>query len=155
MQDQEEKISKRALKASILTAIVTTLLFFGTHHNSWGWGFLVGAFCSLFSMITLTVVVPMLFRPGANPRVKGILSLTLFMKLPIWSFSLYLMTNVKGVEPMAGGLGVALGPGIITVFALRNVYREWAEGRLPQTTNSVEERLLAPTLQPQPVHEQG
>ena len=56
----------------------------------------------------------MLFQPGASPHVRGLLGMTLYMKLPIYAVLLYLAASVKGIAPMAVGLGMALAPMVIT-----------------------------------------
>src|SRR5436853_32270 len=101
----EEKITQSGLKAGIQFAILATILLFCGGRRDWGWGFVIGGFLSLLSLFSLTVLVPMLFRPGTN-CAKGILTLTLFMKLPLYLFLLSFVSQQHGVEPIAAVLGI-------------------------------------------------
>lgn len=114
IMQEEEKAAVRALKTSAWVAVFTTLLLIRAAHTDWAWGFSIGAFVSLFSLVSLTIVIPMLFQPGASSHVRGLLGLTLFMKLPVYAGCLYLATSVRGVAPMAVGIGLALSPIVIT-----------------------------------------
>jgi hypothetical protein len=107
---QEDKIVVRSLKSGAWMAAFTTLLFFYAGHRDWGLGFLIGALVSLFSLFSLFVIVPILFQPGASPQVKGLLTMTLFMKLPLYCIGLSMANPAHGVEPMATGLGTCLVP---------------------------------------------
>jgi hypothetical protein len=123
VQDEtEQKITRRSLiSGAWATALLTGVLFFAGR-PTWAVGFLIGSLLSLFSMISLTVIVPILFRPGAGAGTKGVLGLTLFMKLPIFGAVLYLVANGKFAEPMAVGAGIALIPAVLTGFAIRQAY---------------------------------
>ena len=111
---QEDKTLVRALKSAAWCAAALDLLFFASGQPAWGRGFLIGALVSLFSLVSLIVIVPILIRPHASPRVKGLLSATLFMKLPFYAIALWLASPRHGVEPMGAGLGIALVPLVLT-----------------------------------------
>src|SRR5262249_54568850 len=115
---EEEPLTIRSLKSSFWVLLITISVLFWSGHGDWAKGFLVGALCSLFSIFSLMVIVPMLFRPGASPHVKGLLSMTLFMKLPLYALALYLVTSVSGFEPMGAGIGMALVPAVITLITI-------------------------------------
>lgn len=111
----EEPFTLRTLKTSAWTAIVAAVLFFLASHREWAAGFTVGAALSLFSLFSLVVLVPILFRPGAGRFAKGLLSLTLFCKLPFYMGALYFGTTLPGAQPAAMALGIALVPFVITM----------------------------------------
>jgi len=124
IMQEEETFALRALKTSTWVTVFTTLWLFATAHSAWAWGFLIGALLSLFSLFSLTVLVPMLFRPGAPRHIQGLLSLTLFMKLPLYLGGLYLATSVHSIAPMGAGLGVTLVPMVITLKAIGGLIME-------------------------------
>jgi hypothetical protein len=111
---QEDKTVVRSLKSAAWFAVALDLTIFNYRQPMWGWGFLIGALLSLFSLVSLIVVVPILIRPGASPHVKGLLAMTLFMKLPLYAVALSLSNPRHGIEPMAVGLGIALVPLVLT-----------------------------------------
>jgi hypothetical protein len=121
---KQDKMQHRALKAGVwATALITAALFYA-NLPTWAWGFLIGSLLSLFSMVTLTVIVPFLFQPGVGQRAKGLLTATLFMKLPFFCIGLYIIAKGKFVEPMAAGAGIALIPAVLTVFAVRQAFAD-------------------------------
>jgi hypothetical protein len=111
---QDDKIAFRSLTSCVPVAAVTTYALCALHHKSWALCYATGGFLSLFSLFSLTIVVPMLVRPSASPAVKWVLGLTLFMKLPIYMFALYLMTQLAASGAMAAVFGIALAPMVIT-----------------------------------------
>jgi len=111
---QEDKTVVRSLRSAACFAAALDLMFFCGGQPTWGWGFLIGALISLFSLGSLIVIVPILIRPHASPHVKGLLALTLFCKLPFYGIALSLANPHHGVEPMGVGLGIALIPLVLT-----------------------------------------
>lgn len=155
---QEDKTVVRALKSAACVATVLDLTFFCSGQSKWGWGFLIGALVSLFSLFSLIVIVPILIRPKASPHVKGLLSLTLFLKLPFYAIALSLANPRHGVEPMAVGLGIALVPLILTfrtaAVLLMEGVREQSKAIAPKPPKAVViPKIVAPPLpeEPQPV----
>jgi hypothetical protein len=128
----EETLRIRTLYHSLWIGLVTNAALFGLAPRGWAWGFLVGAVMSLFSALSLIVIVPLLFRPGANEHTKGLLSATLFMKIPLYMVGLYIGTNVKGVEPMAMMCGILLVPTVITLRAIHHAMQDAAQHRSRQ-----------------------
>ncbi|MCW3055799.1 MAG: hypothetical protein JWN14_4969 [Chthonomonadales bacterium] len=111
---QEDKTVVRSLKSAACFAAALDLMLFCGGQTMWGWGFLIGALVSLFSLGSLVVIVPILIRPHASPHVKGLLAMTLFLKLPFYGIALGLANPHHGVEPMGVGLGIALVPLVLT-----------------------------------------
>jgi hypothetical protein len=75
----------------------------------------------------------MLFRPGARPYVKGVLLVTLFMKLPIYMVALYFMTRLAASGAAGSVIGIALAPMVITVKAIVNmVYHPAVKASRPE-----------------------
>lgn len=122
-QDEtEQKITPQALKVGAwATALITAILFYAKL-PTWAAGFLIGSLLSLFSMFSLAILVPILFRPSTAAGAKGLLTMTLFMKLPIFGAVLYLITRTKFAEPMAVAAGIALIPAVLTAFAVRQAF---------------------------------
>ena len=147
---REEKSVVRSLKSAALCAATLNLLLFYGCRTMWAWGFLIGALISLFSLASLLVIVPILFRPEASPKVKGLLSLTLLLKLPLYAFALSLATPRHGIEPLAAGVGIALMPLVLTfrtaaAFLLEEV-REQRKIVAPQTRAVVIPSIVVPSL---------
>ncbi len=141
---EDKPLMVRTLKASLFLAPVIVYLFLTFGHKSWAWGFLLGAGLSLFSFLTLKVVVPMLFQPGAPTYVKGILGLTLWMKMPIICVVLYVGTNVPAICPGAMVPGIAFMPGVIVLRAIVDMISESVSHRRSAAKmNSVSEDLSA------------
>lgn len=155
---QEDKTVVRSLKSAAYLAAGLDLAFFCSGRATWGWGFLIGACVSLFSLTSLVVIVPMLIRPGASPHVKGLLAMTLFLKLPFYAIALGLANPRHGVEPMAVGLGVALVPLVLTfrtaAALLMEGVREQQKALTPKPKAVVIPKIVVPALpeaEPQPV----
>jgi hypothetical protein len=70
------------------------------------------------------VIVPLLIRPGAPHYVKGLLSATLFMKIPIYAVCVSYSNHAHGIEPMATVLGATLVPLVLTFGAAWTVVTE-------------------------------
>ena len=155
---REEKTVVRSLKSAALCAVALDLLFFMGGRATWGWGFLIGALVSLFSLVSLLVIVPILFRPHASPHVKGLLLLTLLLKLPFYAVALSMVTPRHGIEPLAAGVGVALIPLVLTFRTAAALLLE--ELRDPRTASAPKPKAAAlpklivpslPEVEPQPV----
>jgi len=155
---QEDKTVVRSLKSAAWFAAALDLTFFGSGQTMWAWGFLIGALISLFSLGSLIVLVPILFRPHASPHVKGLLLMTLFLKLPFYAIALSLANPHHGVEPMAVGLGIALIPLVLTFrtagVLLMEGAREQRKAAAPKPQAVAVPKIVVPSLpgaEPQPV----
>ncbi len=155
---QEDKTVVRSLKSAAWFAAALNLLFFCSGQKMWAWGFLIGSLVSLFSLVSLIVIVPILFRPHASPHVKGLLLMTLFLKLPFYGVALSLASPRHGVEPMAAGLGISLVPLILTfrtaAALLWEEAREQRKNAAPTPHAVVIPPIVVPSLpevEPQPV----
>lgn len=115
MKRKTEDINLRTLQTGTGLAVVIVLLLAQSGFRSAAWGFALGAFLSLFSLLSLTVIVPFLFRPNAPRHVKGLLSISLLMKLPLYCGALYLISRLPGLGPMASVAGIGLSPAVITL----------------------------------------
>ena len=155
---QEDKTVVRSLKSAAWFSAALDLTFFCSGQTMWAWGFLIGALISLFSLGSLIVLVPILFRPHASPHVKGLLLMTLFLKLPFYAIALSLANPRHGVEPMAVGLGIALIPLVLTfrtaAVLLIEGAREQRQTAAPKPHAVVIPQIVVPSLpevEPQPV----
>ncbi len=126
---EDKPLTTRTIKASLLLAPVIFFLFGAFGHKNWAWGFALGASLSLFSFITLKIVVPMLFMPGSPPYVKAILGLTLWMKMPVICVILYIGTHVPSITPGAMVPGIAFIPGVIVLRAIGDMMFESGRSR--------------------------
>lgn len=156
---EEPNLVVRSLKTGILLTLLTTFLLFNTHHANWAWGFLIGSLISLFSLFSLFVVVPILSCPTAPRLSEALLLLVLFMKLPIYAISLYLVTNLHGVDGRAAIPGLTLTPMVITFKTIGKVLIEAAheaerkrEIRRPRKRTTISATRVRPT---DPIREQG
>jgi hypothetical protein len=121
---EEEKVAMRSLISCVPVAVVVPYALCALHHKAWAICYATGAILSLFSLFSLTVLVPMLFRPGSRSSVKAALCLTLFMKIPIYMVALYLMTQLAASGAAAAVVGIVLAPMVITIRAVVGmVYR--------------------------------
>jgi hypothetical protein len=120
---EDETMALRALQSCIPVAGVVIIALCTLHHRPWALCYATGASLSLFSLCSLTVFVPMLLRPGAPGSVKAILCLTLFMKLPVYMRSLYMMTRLAASGAAASVVGIALAPMVITFRAVVGMAR--------------------------------
>ncbi len=120
---EDDKMALQSLKSCVPVAGAITYAFYALNHKSWALCYATGALLSLFSLFTLTILVPMLFRPGAHPSVKALLCITLFMKLPIYMFALYMMTRLAAAGAAASVVGIALAPMVITLKAVAAMVR--------------------------------
>lgn len=125
MQDQNDRMTRASLKYAGILAVLVTVLFFTIGQTVWAKGFLIGSLLSLFSMSSLMFLIPFLFVPG-NRAAKGLLSATLFMKLPIYGALLYLAVIYLRTASFALVLGIALVPAVLTGCGIRNAFREAA-----------------------------
>lgn len=119
----DEKAAVRALIWSIPIGTATTLALNALHHRDWAVCYGIGAALSVFSLCSLTIFVPMLIQPGARPAIKGVLAVTLYMKLPIFCGALYYMTCVAASGAGASVFGIALAPMVITGRAILGMVR--------------------------------
>jgi hypothetical protein len=123
LQDEtEQKITRHALISGAWATGLLTVVLFYAGRPTWAVGFLIGSLLSLFSMISLSIIVPILFRPSASAGAKGLLSMTLFMKLPIFGAVLYFVAKGTFAEPMAVAAGIALIPAVLTGYAIRQAF---------------------------------
>lgn len=140
----------RTLKTSSAVAAFLTIWMLCAARNSWAWSFLIGATLSLLSMLSLSVLIPMLFHPGASRHAKALLLITLFMKMPLYCVGLFLLMIVPNASGLSAVFGIALVPFVITARAVGSLISE----NLPRTETSaadarVKERpRAAPAAQP-------
>ncbi len=159
---REDNTVRRALKWTIaLDAAIASVLFF-CHLRPWSLGFALGGSISVFSLVTLLGIVPLVFAPGRSPKARGLLSLTFFMKIPIYAALLAAANRAHGVEPLAAAAGIALAPMVLTFQSLATVLREAAaESRTPKSADAGTPEAVTkapgfasrPTTTGQPLHE--
>ncbi len=126
----------RALKTSALFAIATTILLLSGGRTDWAISFGLGALMSLFSLLSLTIIVPALIRPGAPQFSRSLLNLTLLLKLPLYAAGLYLIMRLPRSAPAAAAAGIGLVPGVITLNALGSLATNAAREQ-DSSTNAV------------------
>ncbi len=125
MQDQKDPVTRYSIQYGAVLAVIGTVLFFTIGQPDWAKGFLIGSLLSLLSMSSLMFLVPFLFVPG-NKAAKGLLSVTLFMKLPIYGLLVYLAVLFSKTGWFAMVLGITVVPTVLTGCAIRAAFREAA-----------------------------
>ena len=144
-ETQEDTLCLRSVKTSALLTIFATLLLLVAHQSAWAWGFLIGALLSLLSLVSLTVIIPFLFRPNAPRHMSALLGMTLMMKLPLFMAGLYLMTHLRGVAPAAGVMGIVLGPLVIGLKTIGGMLMEGLRNARPALVDApLEEAVTTP-----------
>ena len=116
----EDKLTLRTLKTGAVAAITVTVAMVASGHGGPGVGFLIGSTLSLFSLFSLTFLVPFLLRPGAPRYAGSLLGLTLVMKLPLYVAGLYAATHLPGVSAVWAACGIALAGNYHTEDDRRN-----------------------------------
>jgi len=127
----DEKMAVRCLMWCVPVAASVTWSLGSLHRKDFALCYLVGALVSLFSFCSLTIIIPILFRPGAKSWVKGVLALTLFLKVPIFMLALYYMTRFAASGAAASVFGIALAPMVITLRTLVGMAHESRVGLSP------------------------
>lgn len=119
---QEEPLTSKSLKSSFWVMLVATICLHGVGKSSWGWGFLIGSAISLFSLLSLQILIPMLVNADAPRNASTRIGLVLWMKLPVYGGGLYLGTHLAGVSPAAMAIGIGLAPAVITSRAVCSLF---------------------------------
>ncbi|MCS6775291.1 MAG: hypothetical protein RMJ43_04730 [Chloroherpetonaceae bacterium] len=135
-----------------MALIGITLLLFYARLSTWALGFFIGGTLSLLSLFSLTVIVPFLFQPGVGHTARHLLTLTLFMKLPIYSIGLYAASRGDWCDPRGTGIGIVLAPAVITGYAIRQAFAD-ARAEAEAARQAASRRLVpvAPFPEPAPV----
>ncbi len=108
----------RALRTSIVLTVITSLLLSGTPHKDVLTGFGIGAALSIFSLLSLILLVPMQLRPRTTQGARIIGILMLAAKLPVYGFGVWLAVGTLKGSPIALVMGIALVPAVITLQTL-------------------------------------
>ena len=117
----EDKLTLRTLRTGAAGTLVVTATVAASGHSGAAIGFLIGAVLSLFSLFSLTFLVPLLLRPEAPKFAGSLLGVTLFMKLPLYFAGLYAATHIPGVSAVWTACGIALAPMIITLKTIGGI----------------------------------
>ncbi len=112
---QDLKLSSRALTTGTWSLGLVTFALFESQRLTWATGFLLGGAMSLFSLLSLTLVIPMLFQPGMPRYMAALLGVTLLMKLPLYCGALYLAATCRFISPAAVFAGLLMAPLMITL----------------------------------------
>lgn len=146
----EQTLSRRSLITSAQAAVFIWGALLLARHPGWALGFAIGALCSLFSLFTLGLVVPMLLRPGVGPKMRALLGVTLFMKLPLYCAGLYLATRGPMAQAMGATLGIALVPVVITLKTLGGALVQSQRFRVPTpaVTNTTRPEIVPAEARP-------
>ena len=109
---------------SLLAGSAIALAFYLGGHAGWGAGFLIGAALSLFSLYSLKVCIPALFRPGAPRYASALMQVLLLFKVPIYGVGLYLATRFGTEASFAAFGGCSLVPCVVTLETIGKVMLE-------------------------------
>ena len=104
-------------------AVIALFLAFGGYRLMAA-GFVTGAVLSLFSLFSLKICIPALFRSGASRGASALLQVVMFMKLPVFAVGLYLATRLGTAASFAAFWGCALVPCVISLEAVMKAIAE-------------------------------
>lgn len=107
-----------SLTLGLFVSVVTIVMLVWCGHIGWARGFSVGAGLSLISLFSLGTVVPRLSMPTAPRASQILLSLVLFLKLPLYTIALYMVTHMPGVDARSAFPGILAAPLAITIKAV-------------------------------------
>ncbi|HEV2472739.1 MAG TPA: hypothetical protein VGS41_08755 [Chthonomonadales bacterium] len=139
---QEETVVRVLRMGTLFTlAFCGTLILSGRF--GWALGFACGAALSLFSLLSLGVLIPRLLNPQFPARSKALLALTFFGKLPFFATVLYFASRFGSAQPGFLASGALLAPGIITGRTIADLVSHRAGEKKPETASG--EALVAPT----------
>lgn len=115
---ESEHLPLRSVKTSALLATAGTLLLLAGAHRVAAWDFAIGALISLFSLGSLVVLIPRLFRPRGSKSGGALAAFLLLSKLPIFGAGVLLVLSIHGFSPLFAVAGMGLAPAVITLKTL-------------------------------------
>lgn len=160
---QDTNTVSSSLTYGLVLSVVTAVILARTGHVGWAWGFSVGAALSLISLFSLGILLPMLMMPQAPRASQFLLSLVLFMKLPLYAAALYWITRMPGVDARSAFPGILMAPLAITGSAVGSLVRQGIGDALRNRIirrggawrRAGRSRSIAKPGVPEPAHEQG
>lgn len=103
---------------SLLAAGLIAAVLHVAGRSRWAGGFVIGSGLSLFSLYSLKVCVPALFRPASRRYATALMQAALLLKLPLYGVGLYLATRLGTEASFAAFAGCALVPLVISLEAV-------------------------------------
>ena len=100
------------------------------HLANWAIGLAAGSAISLFSLLSLGILVPIVMMPNAPGASQFLLGLILFLKLPIYTILLWGVSNIRGVDMRSTVPGVILAPCLVGAQAVLQVLMEPIKARV-------------------------
>lgn len=124
ISNRQPGLIRRTMRKGLLCTFVITVLCVSGGQSGWGMSYLWGALISLFSLISLAGLVPRLLHPSAPQSATFLLSLLLFLKLPLYALALYVATRMPGFSPVSLIAGAILIPMLLASDALKGLRQE-------------------------------
>ena len=113
LKSDEPNMVKGSYFPTLMASILITVLLAQCGHSNWAWGFGVGAGISVFSLLSLGTIVPMLMFPSAPGATQFLLSLVMILKLPLYVVALYVVTRMPGADARSAFPGILMAPAVI------------------------------------------
>jgi hypothetical protein len=114
---QELALPQRTLRTTFWLATLFVIVFGLRGQATVSVGLAIGSAIGLFSLWSLTVLVPRLVRVN-NDFAKFGLGITMILKIPLYAVVLAYAMVSPSVHPFAVFVGVALVPAVITLKVL-------------------------------------
>lgn len=121
---KRQSLTRRVVREGLLFSVALTFALVVSKHGNWAVSYLWGAFLSLFSLISLMVVLPRLLHPKAPQIATFLLTLLLFFKLPFYGVCLFLAIHAPGFSAFALLGGAVIVPVLIGLDAIKTLLPE-------------------------------
>lgn len=110
----DDGLPRRTLKTAFLLGAFFTVVFAMRGQFSIAAGVAAGTALGLFSLASLILTIPRLFR-SPDPSAKPALALVALFKLPIYAVAIWFIVGSRFVNPLAVVAGVALIPAVLAL----------------------------------------
>ena len=121
--DKSNPVYKLSAAGILLTATVCAVLVH-MHLAGWAIGMAAGSAISLFSLLSVGILIPIVMMPNAPGASQFLLGLVLFLKLPIYAILLWAVSLIPGVDMRSTVPGVILAPTLVGAHAVLQVLWE-------------------------------
>lgn len=118
---KRQSLTRRVVRDGLLFSVVLSSILVLSRNGNWAVSYLWGVFLSLFSLISLMVVLPRLLHPKAPQIATLLLMLLLFIKLPFYGVCLFMAIRATGFSAVALLGGAILVPTMIAYDAMRTL----------------------------------
>lgn len=131
----EDNLPQRTMKTGACLIGFLAVCFAAYGDNRTALGLLIGGAVGIFSLWTLTFVIPRLFHPGGAGS-KFLLGAVTLLKLPLYAVTINFAVTSRFVSPFAVFVGVALIPAVVV---LKILGQQWVIEQKPRRSAAGEE----------------